>query len=86
MVQLIPVNIRNSSSGSRWYARALTYSLTGRGDSPDEAIEDLKSALANLYPSDSVELFIRSVNITFPRSLSEGDFGEWMKDRDAIVV
>ena len=86
MVQLVPVNIRNSSSGSRWYARALTYSLTGRGDTVDEAIADLRNAVARLYPGNSVELFIRSVNITFPKSLSENEFAEWMKDRAVMVI
>ena len=86
MIQLVPVGIRNSSTGSRWYARALTYSLTGRGSTPGEAVEDLKRAVERIYPGDSVELFIRSVNLTFPRSLSESEFSEWMKDHAATTI
>jgi hypothetical protein len=86
MVQLVPDTIGSSSSGSRWYARALTYSLTGRGNAPEEAIEGLRSSMENMYPANSVQLFIRGVNITFPISVSESDFSEWMKDRVMAAI
>lgn len=86
MVQLVPVKISNSSSGTRWYAGALTYSIIGRGSTPEEAIAELKSSIERIYPEDSVELFIRGVNVTFPRSLSDSEFSEWIKDRAATTI
>ena len=86
MVQVVPVNLRNSSSGSRWYARGLTYSLSGRGKTPEEALAELKSAVEQMFPGDAVELQIRGVNITFPRSLSANDFSDWLQERSSTVM
>ncbi len=87
-VELVPVRISNTSSGKIWYARALSHSVSGRGDDPRSALEDLRSKLYSAFGEASIELLVRSVNVTFPSSLTETDFNEWMSDRakDASVA
>ncbi len=83
MVQLVPVSVRNSDTGKIWHARALTYSISGRGDTPKEALSDLKSKVRSALGGDPVELLVRSVNVTFPMSLTEEDFHQWVDRAEA---
>ena len=87
-IELVPVRISNASSGRTWYARALSHSVSGRGDDPKSALEDLRSKLDSALGGAPIELLVRSVNVTFPSSLTETDFYEWMREKgkDASVA
>ena len=74
MIEAMPVRVRRSEDGRRWYASGLTYSATGRGGSARDALNNLKEVLIEKYPDTSFDLRIRSVNVTFPSSLSEDEF------------
>ena len=80
-IELVPVRISNASSGKRWYARALSHSVMGRGNDPQTALADLRNKLDDASGGASVELIVRSVNVTFPSSLKEAEFHEWMESR-----
>ncbi len=82
MIEIVPVTVRCSEDGKRWFAKGLTYSALGRGGTPFEALNDLKDALTINLPSATVELRIRSLSVTFPSSLSEDDFLELDLIRD----
>ena len=74
MIEIVPVRVRCSEDGNRWYLSALTYSAMGRGGTPSEALTRLKQVLAEKYPAITPELRIRTVSVTFPSSLSEDEF------------
>lgn len=81
VIQVIPVRVRNDDTSGRWYARALTHSISGRGDTPKDAMSDLRTRLNEILENSSVEvvLSVRSVNVTFPELLGEADFQEWIE-------
>lgn len=83
MIEIVPVSVRSSEDGGRWYAKGLTYSALGQGGTPNEALTRLKEAVVAMFPNSIVELRIRSVSVTFPSSLSEDDFLDldWVKDK-----
>ena len=74
MNEIVPVSVRSSENGKRWYATALTYSVTGRGGTPSAALTNLKQELTVKVPAITADLRIRSVSVTFPASLSEDEF------------
>ena len=89
VTQVIPIRVRNDDVSGRWYARALTHSVSGRGNTPTDAISDLRTQLSGFLqdPSAEVVLSVRSVNVTFPGSLEEADFQKWIEHaRESVGV
>lgn len=86
MIEVVPVRVRCSEDGKRWYLSALTYSAMGRSGTPSEALTRLKQELAEKYPAITADLRIRSVSVTFPSSLSEDDFLDidWLKKAEPV--
>ena len=74
MLEIVPVSVRCSDDGERWFAKGLTYSAQGRGPTPSDALKSLKQELAAKFPGITPELRIRSLSVTFPSSLSEDAF------------
>lgn len=79
--QMVPVRIRNSADGKRWYARALTHDASGRGVGPEEALADLEQNVNKRFQEESIELVIRSINVSFPTARSIPDFMEWWDEK-----
>ncbi len=82
MVQLVPVSVRNSNNGKMWYARALTHDASGRGDSPEKALNSLENVVKKQFGAESIELVVRSVDVSFPTAKSIQEFVDWMNSLD----
>ena len=78
MEQIVPVNIRNSTTGKVWYANPLTYGSMGRGETPEKALEDLQLKLRKEFPGESFDFRIQSARVNFPAAKSAFEFFEWM--------
>ena len=76
--QVIPVNVRNSATGKTWFASEVIYGQLGRGDNPEEALNNLMASIKAILPAEKPEFIIRSVDMNFPTAKSVSEFTEWM--------
>ena len=80
VAQVIPVNVRNSATGKTWFASEVIYGQLGRGNNPEEALNNLMESLKAILPAETPEFIIRSVDMNFPTAKSVSEFSEWMKN------
>ena len=80
VIPVIPVNVRNSATGKTWFASEVIYGQLGRGDNPEEALNNLMACIKVILPSETPEFIIRSVDMNFPTAKSVSEFSEWMKN------
>ena len=84
--QVIPVNVRNSATGKTWFASEVIYGQLGRGNNPEEALNDLIASIKVILPEETPDFIVRSVDVNFPTAKSIPEFFEWMEnvhDREA---